>query len=200
MGLSRVAVDLATGASDDALAREFADAEVQSATPSDLVWPTFDAAQWSAWLRDAPAANLGPELAAEQAGDRADQLARYEIHVQAHLDALLDGPVAPGGVLSVPGCHALNGRRGLIERVREASYRVRRGTGAVRDTRGAVPAERHVSLKMVGGRCLLRVGHNPSITWTKDLFDFPCTDPYTERLFSRNLPGSRHEAIHSQRG
>jgi hypothetical protein len=136
--LSRVAVDLATGASDDLLAREFAAAGVQSAPPAGLAWPAPDPSRWSEWLREALAADLATDLAAvrfrqqarlqnewqriddyfenyarelgarakrgsakarvadrlaaaksEQARHRADQLARHEILVHAHLDAVL---------------------------------------------------------------------------------------------------------------
>lgn len=136
--LCRVAVDLATGESDESLAREFATGAVEPAPPAGLAWPQAQPAQWGVWLRDALAADLAPDLAvvrarqqarlrnewqrvddyfenyarelvgrggrgpakakiaerlaaakAEQARHRADQLARHEILVHGHLDALL---------------------------------------------------------------------------------------------------------------
>ena len=69
--LSRVAVDLATGASDDSLAREFAAAEVHAAPPAGLAWPAPEPAHWSAWLREAIAADLAPDLGAVQARQQA---------------------------------------------------------------------------------------------------------------------------------
>jgi len=138
--LRRIAVSLADGAPDDALARAVGLAQVNTQTPDDVVWPAPAAARWREWLQAALQEDLTNDLAAihtrqehylrreldrvddyfehyeqelaaraargrentkvktegrlaaakaEHARRRADQVARHEIRVPVHTEAML---------------------------------------------------------------------------------------------------------------
>jgi hypothetical protein len=80
--LRRVAVSLADGASDDALAHAVGLTELNAHPPAEISWPTPEPARWRDFLREA----LERELAADLAAIRV----RQELHLRRELDRVDD--------------------------------------------------------------------------------------------------------------